>query len=200
MKLSAVAVAVGLLCAGPVLAADPDLPVPPPTDWMKQADLYGQIARMGPAQDATVIGWTLPHQAQLSSGFLFDLSRRLLAAGRSDEALEWYAVALVRGQYDAGRCQDGSARRAVGGLARQAAVVARYGNTYPHQFGEAGLRALGRADLFGHTITPDWICAQGLSGMGGQSTGTTAPTLWPALAQSIRADFTKQFNEMLERK
>jgi hypothetical protein len=181
-------------------AGEAGLPSPPPADWLKQADLYGQVTRMGPAQDGTVIDWTLPHQAQLSSGFLFDLSRRLLVGGRTAEALEWYAVALIRGQYDAGRCQDGSARRAVGGLARQASVVARYGNTHPHEFAEAGLRALERPDLFGHTVSPDWVCAQGLSGMGGQSAGTTAPNLWPDLARTIKADFSRQFGEMLNRK
>jgi hypothetical protein len=40
--------------------------------------------------------------------------------------------------------------------------------------------------LFGHTISPDWVCAQGLTGMGGQSAGTTAPTLWPPLAEAVR--------------
>lgn len=196
MRLARLAVALFLLATPVALAADPPLPVPPPTDWLKQADLYGQVARMGPTQDAQVIEWTLAHQKQVSSGFLFDTSRRLLAAGRIAEALEWYAVALMRGHYDAGRCQDSSAKRAVSGLARQAAVVARYGNTHEAEFGEAGMKALARADLFTHSVAPDWVCAQGLTGMGGQSAGTVAPNLWAAVEASLREEFTKQFGKM----
>ncbi|MBF0324166.1 hypothetical protein [Magnetospirillum moscoviense] len=196
MRIARLAVALFLLAGPAALAAEQPLPVPPPTDWLKQADLYGQVARMGPAQDAQVIDWTLAHQRLVSSGFLFDLSRRLLAAGRTQDALEWYAIALLRGHYDAGRCQDRSAKRAVGGLARQAAVVARYGNTHAQEFGDAGMKALARNDLFGHTVSPDWVCAQGLTGMGGQSAGTIPPNLWDAVALSVREEFTKQFGQM----
>lgn len=173
-----------------------DLPSPPPADWLAQADLFGRVATLPASRDPDVIAWTRAHQIALSSGYLFDLSRRLLAAGQADEALEWYAVALMRGQYDAGRCRDGSARRAVSGLARQAAVVARHGHGHPHDFAQAGTRALQRADLFGHTISPDWVCAQGLTGMGGQSAGIVAAALWPEIERSIRSDFARQFAEM----
>lgn len=190
---------VAALLTSPLAGHAAQLPEPPPTDWMAQADLFGRVATMGPGDDAQVITWTGTHQLALSSGYLFDLSRRLLVSGRGPEALEWYAVALMRGQYDAGRCRDSSARRAVSGLARQAAIVARYGHQHQQEFGEAGQRALARADLFGHTVSPDWVCAQGLTGMGGQSAGTIAPNLWPALAETVRADFTKQFGDMLKR-
>lgn len=187
------------LLTSPLAAGATQLPDQPPADWMAQADLFGRVATMGPGEDAQVIAWTSRHQQALSSGYLFDLSRRLLIAGQGPEALEWYAVALIRGQYDAGRCRDSSARRAVAGLARQAAIVARYGHQHPQEFGQAGQRALARPDLLGHTISPDWVCAQGLTGMGGQSAGTTAANLWPALAEAVRADFTKQFGDMLGR-
>lgn len=190
---------VAALLTSPLAAGAGELPDQPPTDWMAQADLFGRVATLGAGEDARVIAWTSRHQLVLSSGYLFDLSRRLLIAGQGPEALEWYAVALIRGQYDAGRCRDSSARRAVSGLARQAAIVARYGHQHRQEFGEAGQRALARPDLFGHTISPDWVCAQGLTGMGGQSAGTTAPTLWPPVAEAVRADFTKQFGDMLKR-
>ena len=187
------------LLTSPLAATAAQLPDQPPADWMAQADLFGRVAAMGPGEDAQVIAWTGRHQLALSSGYLFDLSRRLLVAGQGAEALEWYAVALMRGQYDAGRYRDSSARRAVAGLARQAAIVARYGHQHPQEFGAVGQRALARPDLFGHTISPDWVCAQGLTGMGGQSAGTTSPNLWPPVAEAVRADFTKQFGDMLGR-
>lgn len=196
-RFAATALAAVLVCSSPVLAAD--LPTPPPTDWLAQADLFGRVATLPAARDAEVIAWSRTHQTLLSSGYLFELSRRLLAAGHGDEALEWYAVALMRGQYDAGRCRDASAKRAVSGLARQAAVVARHGHQNPHQFAAAGSRALARADLFAHTVSPDWVCAQGLTGMGGQSAGTIAANLWPGVEQAVRADFVRQFGAMAGR-
>ncbi len=189
----------GLLFAAllfPMAALAADLPEPPPTDWLKQAELFGVVAANH--DDAGVAAWERAHQAQLSSGYLFDLSRRLLASTPT-EALEWYAVALIRGQYDAGRCIDDTARRAVSKLSSIAEEVARYGHTHPHEFGQAGLRALARPDLLGHTISPDWICAQALSGMGGRSAGTTPPARWPAVEQRLRQDFARQFEAMSSR-
>lgn len=190
--------ALAALFASAAMAAEPDLPTPPPTDWMKQADLFGRVIPLGGDHDATVIAWERANQSLLSSGYLFDLSRRLLASD-PDQALEWYAVALIRGQYDAGRCLDDTARRAVSRLSGMADLVARYGHTYPHQFGAAGLRALARPDLLTHSISPDWVCAQGLSGMGGRSAGTTPPSVWPAVEQRLRRDYTKQFEDMAKR-
>lgn len=195
--MRAAALLAALLCSTPALAAD--LPTPPPADWLAQADLFGRVVTLGAAEDARVVGWSQAHQLALSSGYLFDLSRRLLANGKTSDALEWYAVALMRGQYDAGRCRDSSARRAVSGLARQAAMVARYGHQQPQEFGQAGIRALARPDLFAHTISPDWVCAQGLSGMGGQSAGTIASNLWGEVEKTVRAEFGKQFADMAAR-
>ncbi|MBC7908154.1 MAG: hypothetical protein H7Y60_15615 [Rhodospirillaceae bacterium] len=173
-----------------------DLPTPPPSDWLKQAELFGAVAAAKP--DEPVIAWERDNQALLSSGFLFDLSRRLLPRD-PDQALEWYAIALIRGHYDAGRCLDDTARRAVSRLSGMAEEVARYGHTHPHDFGAAGLRALARPDLLTHTISPDWVCAQGLSGMGARSAGTTPPSAWPAVEQRLRRDYTKQFEAMAKR-
>lgn len=197
-SLAAATLAVALCCSTTPVRAD-DLPSPPPADWLAQADLFGRVAALPAARDGEAIAWARTHQAMLSSGYLFDLSRRLLAAGQADEALEWYAVALMRGQYDAGRCRDSSARRAVSGLARQAAVVARHGHQNPQAFAAAGTRALARADLFAHSISPDWVCAQGLTGMGGQSAGTIPANLWPGVEQAVRTDFARQFGAMTGR-
>ncbi|CAA7612187.1 hypothetical protein [Magnetospirillum sp. UT-4] len=197
--LAAFLFAAPFLFATPALCAEPDLPSPPPADWMEQAQLYGRVATLGPTHDGAVVAWEEDHQRALSSGFLFDLSRRLLALGEAERALEWYAVALIRGQYDAARCRDATARRAVSGLARQAAPVARYGQAHPAEFAAAGRRALARSDLFAHTIAPDWVCAQALSGMGGQSAGTLPPERWPAAEASVRAEYGRQFEAMAAR-
>lgn len=188
-KLAAVALAA--LMAAPAFAAD--LPDPPPADWVRQADLFGRVAQS--PDDGAVIGWERTHQAALSSGYLFDLARRLLPTD-PDQAMEWYAVAMVRGRYDAGRCIDDTAGRAVSRLSQIAAEVLRYGETHRPAFGAAGLRALARPDLLAHTIPPDWVCAQALSGMGGRSAGTTPPVTWGALEQRLRRDWTRQFEAM----
>lgn len=185
-----------LLAANTALAAD--LPEPPPTDWQKQAELFGRVEPLGRDQDAQVIAWARTHQANLSSGFLFDLSRRLLATDPG-QALEWYVVALIRGQYDAGRCLDETARRAVSRLSGLADTVAAYGRSHPREFGAAGLRALARPDLLAHTIAPDWVCAQGVSGMGGRSSGTKPEAAWPKLEERLRRDYTRQFEDMAKR-
>lgn len=170
-----------------------DLPEPPPSDWLKQADLFGSVSQS--SDDAAVIAWESRHQRDLSSGYLFDLSRRLLA-GDADQAMEWYVVALVRGRYDAGRCLDDTANRAVSRLSGAAGEVLRYGQTHRQAFGAAGLRALARPDLLAHSIHPDWVCAQALSGMGGRSAGTTPPATWPALEKRLRQEYQAQFEAM----
>lgn len=191
----AVALASALLCAAPAMADNP-LPNPPPADWLKQADLFGPVSQS--RDDDTVIAWETAHAATLSAGYLFDLSRRLLPRD-PDLALEWYVVAQVRGRYDAGRCIDDTAGRAVSRLGRMATSVLRYGESRPHDFAAAGRRALARPDLLTHTIHPDWICAQALSGMGGRSAGTTPPSQWPRLEEQLRRDWARQFEAMATR-
>lgn len=192
------AAAVALLLAGPAHAVDVTLPDPVPLHWQDQARLFGDLAYIPPARSGEVVAWERANADRLSPGFQFDLARRLLESDPA-EALEWYAVAMMRGMYDAGRCVDTTAQRALRGLARQAALVARYGQTHPAEFGAAGKRALNRPDLFGHKVSADWVCAQGLSGMGGQSAGTTPPSTWPAVEARIREDFTRQFEQMVQR-
>lgn len=181
--------------AAPAWAAT-ELPDPPPADWKKQAELFGRVAPSN--DDDAVIAWERTHQAALSSGYLFDLSRRLLARD-PDQAMEWYVVAMVRGRYDSGRCVDDTAGRAVSRLSGMAAEVLRYGETHRPAFAAAGQKALARPDLLAHTIHPDWVCAQALSGMGGRSAGTTPPKAWPALEDRLRRDWAKQFEAMAAR-
>lgn len=187
-----------LLLSAPALAVEVTLPDPPPVHWQDQAKLFGDLAYVPPERNAEVVEWERANADRLSPGFLFDLSRRLLPTDPA-EALEWYAVGMMRGIYDSSRCIDTTAGRALRGLSRQAAVVAQYGRTHPQEFAAAGKRALARPDLFGHEVSADWVCAQGLSGMGGQSAGTTPPSTWPAEQKKIRDDFTRQFDDMADR-
>lgn len=188
--------AVLAVLAAPAWAGETNLPEPPPSDWLKQAELFGGVAVS--KDDDAVIAWERKHQLALSSGYLFDLSRRLLGRDPA-EALEWYVVAMVRGRYDAGRCVDDTAGRALSRLSRQATGVLSYGETHPREFAVAGQRALARPDLLTHTIHPDWVCAQALSGMGGRSAGTTLPQAWPTLEERLRRDWTRQFEAMAAR-
>lgn len=196
VKTMMVAAVWAVLMAAPALAADPALPEPPPADWLKQADLFVAVTQS--RDDDAVIAWTQRHQAALSSGYLFELSRRLLPRDPV-QAMEWYVVAQVRGRYDAGRCLDDTAGRALSRLARTATGVLRHGEGRPRDFAVAGQRALARPDLLAHTIHPDWICAQALSGMGGRSAGITPPATWPALEQRLRSEWSKQFEAMAQR-
>lgn len=197
-SILAATTALAWLWISPATAQGPELPEPPPTAWTAQADLFGALAYIPAQRNHEVIAWTRRYADQLSPGFLFDLSRRVLQDD-PDEALEWYSLAMMRGLYDSGRCLDATAQRAVRGLARQAAVVARYGQNHPEEFAAAGKRALARPDLFEHEVPADWVCAQGLTGMGGQSAGTIAPARWPTVADSVRGDFTRQFEQMSKR-
>lgn len=202
-SILAAASALALLSAAPVFAQGseaqgPALPEPPPTQWTAQADLFGALAYIPPERNNEVIDWTRRHANKLSPGFLFDLSRRVLP-DHPGEAMEWYTLATMRGLYDANRCLDNTAQRAVRGLARQASIVNRYGQNHPEEFAAAGKRVLERPDLFEHEVPADWICAQGLTGMGGASAGTIAPARWPAIADGVRADFTRQFETMSKR-
>ncbi len=187
-----------LLVSTSALAVEVSLPDPPPLHWQDQAQLFGDLAYVPPERNAEVVAWERANADRLSPGFLFDLSRRVLAIDPA-EALEWYAVGMMRGIYDSARCVDTTAGRALRGLSRQAAEVAKYGRTHPREFAAAGKRALARADLFEHKVPADWVCAQGLSGMGGQSAGTTPPATWPAEEKKIRDDFTRQFDDMADR-
>lgn len=190
--------ALALVVALPAHAAEVVLPDPVPSHWQDQARLFGDLAYVPPQRSAEVAAWERANADSLSPGFLFDLSTRLLDSNPA-EALEWYAVAMMRGLYDANRCLDSTAQRALRGLARQSAAVARYGKSHPEEFAAAGRRALARPDLFRHKVPADWVCAQGLSGMGGQSAGVQPPATWPAVEAKIREDFTRQFDEMARR-
>ncbi|MGE5546897.1 MAG: hypothetical protein ACM33T_08370 [Solirubrobacterales bacterium] len=196
--LAALLLAPMMLVGTPAMATDTSLPEPVPSHWQDQAELFGRLAYIPPARNGEVIAWERANADRLSPGFLFDLSRRLLGEN-PNEALEWYALAMMRGLYDSSRCIDSTARRAVSGLARQAEAVARWGRNHPQDFAAAGKRALGRQPLFDTVVEPDWVCAQGLTGMGGRTAGTTPPSTWPASAEAIRADFTRQFDEMAQR-
>lgn len=195
MSRLAAALLACLLAATPAFATEVTLPETVPTDWQAQAELFGRLPYIPPSRNAEVVAWERANADKLSPGFLFDLSRRLLDTAPA-EALEWYSAAMMRGLYDSQRCIDSSARRAVSGLARQAAAVARYGNNHPREFAEAGQRALARPNLFSGGVDADWVCAQGLTGMGGRSAGTKPPSTWKAIEDEIRADFTKQFADM----
>ncbi|MGE5516510.1 MAG: hypothetical protein ACM31D_11895 [Bacteroidota bacterium] len=196
LRLAAVLAVLAVPAWAMATGAGGDLPDPPPTDWQGQAQLFGRVAPS--TDDDGIIAWERQHQAVLSSGYLFDLSRRLLARD-PDQAMEFYVVAMVRGRYDSGRCVDDTAGRAVSRLSGMAAEVLRYGESHRGEFAIAGQRALARPDLLSHTIHPDWVCVQALSGMGGRSAGTTPPANWPALEQKLRREWGRQFEAMAAR-
>ncbi len=171
---------------------------PPPQDWREQSVLFGRIASMPTAEDEKVVAWVWEYQQTLSSGYLFEAARRQL--GRNPEqALELYALGLIRGDYDARRCVDTSARRAISRLSRQAEVVGRYGHGYPVLFGKAGLKAMARPDLLGHTVSAEWACAQALSGMGAHSAGLLPAEKWPAVEEKVLTEYREQFEAMAKR-
>ncbi|MBI5164442.1 MAG: hypothetical protein HY985_11130 [Magnetospirillum sp.] len=188
-----------LSAALPAAAAEPAvLPEPVPADWQVQAQLFGTVSYLPAEADGAVIAWTQANADALSSGFLFEAARRLLPADQ-DKALELYSLGMIRAFYDARRCHDRTAERAIGRLTRPAREVATYGHAHPRQWAAAGFRALERRGLFEHAVSPMWICSQGMSTVYGGENGTTAPAGWDRVAERVRSDFQRQFESMSTR-
>lgn len=156
------------------------------SDPVQQAAAYDFLARRPMSDNGVVVPWLKENTDRLQPMFLYELACQLFADDRA-AALEWYAVALVRARYDAGRCSNASGGNEVGTLAWRAAPVPTYVVNHPDERAAAFGRALGRADLFADQISPLWICLRGTRKGIGPAPGVRPESEWPRIREQLRA-------------
>lgn len=161
-------------------AGEPYLPNPAFMDSLKLRELYRLVITLDGQHDIEVTNWAQANAAHLHAGFLFDLSRRLLDRDPS-LALEWYAVASLRGAYDARGCADKGVSQIVNSLSQSGAAVLAYARTHPRAYADAAVRAMARPDLFS---------------VRGSLCLPMESTIDPSLAQAVRDEFGGQFDPM----
>ena len=103
--------------------ADPDL--------AKKARVLEELWQVPGSENERVVRWIIANANDLQPVFFYELARRLWDLRRRDDALEWFAFALVRSSYDAARCSDETARETVGKLPSLAVHVASSMTTSP---------------------------------------------------------------------
>lgn len=170
-------------------------------DLVKQAQNFATLRQIPSTHNAALVPWLIANSLGLQPPFLLETARRLWELDRRNEAFEWYALALLRTRYDAGRCVDPTAQQIM--LPPIAANVAGGVDQSRPAFGEAGLRALARNDAFSSTASPWWACSQGLvaikAGLEKQSIEQSAwlkpQGEWDTLRATITRDFTAFFIE-----
>lgn len=176
-----------------VQAIDPDL--------AKQAQNFATLRQIPSAQNGVLVPWLTANSLGLPPPFLLETARRLWEMDRRNDAFEWYALALLRTRYDAGRCVDPTAQQIM--LPPIAANVAGGVDQSRPAFGEAGLRALARTDAFSSTASPWWACSQGMAAIKAglerksieQSAWLKPQSEWSELRATITRELTTFFTE-----
>lgn len=130
-------------------------------ELQEQQRLLREIQALPKSDNDLAVEWIKRNNRHLSPAFLYELSRRALSKN-PNQAMEWFVVASIRARYDAARCVDKTARQGVTTLSRIAVNVAKYAQSNRAAFGQAGLSALSRSDLFDSDVSPIWICIHGL--------------------------------------
>lgn len=185
-RFLSVAIMVALIVAesawitGPAAANEPDLPSPESADSLALRELYRTVIALDGGHDARVTLWARTHAAHLHAGFLFDLSRRLLDRDPA-QALEWYAVASLRGAYDSRACTDRGVPQIVSSLSHNGAAVLAHARSHPRAYADAAVRALARPDLFS---------------VRGSLCLPMDAAINAATAQDVRDEFGSQFDPM----
>lgn len=175
-----VAMVAAMLGAGGAHADELILPSPVDADSLALRETYRNIVTASAVHDSKVVQWTERHAGHLHVGFLFDLSRRLLERDPS-RALEWYAVAVMRGAYDAEACADKTIPRIVQNLSQNAIPVVEYVRTHPQAYANAAMKAMARSDVFS---------------VRGSLCLPMDAAIETAIAQTVRDEFGRQFDPM----
>lgn len=134
--------------------------------------------------------------------YLYELARRLWPTD-SSAAMEWFAVGMARARYDAMRCVDTTSRQGIAYLPMVAPDVVKGIESDRKRFGEAGLRALARPDLFVDAVSPVWICMHGMGAINSAIQGKQlterdwlrSSSEWEGIRQDIHKDMNKYFVE-----
>jgi WD40 repeat protein len=155
------------------------------SDPVQQVAAYDFVTSRPMSDNGVIVPWLNESTDRLQPMFLYELSRRLFADDRA-AALEWYAIALMRARYDAGRCSNTSAGNDVGTLAWRATPVPTYVINHPDERAAAFGRALGRTDLFADQISPMWVCLRGTRPGTGAAPGVKPESEWSRIRERLR--------------
>jgi hypothetical protein len=171
-------------------------------DETYRPEVFLGVRNIPQAHDAVVTAWIKANSSRLMPAYLYELAGRLWRHDQQ-QAFEWYAVGSVRARYDALRCLDPTAGQGILVLPRLAEDVAKAVETRRAEFGEAGLRAMTRADLFADAVSPIWICLHGIGALNQaiqgrptqQSDLVKPPGEWPEIRERLRTQYARYFEE-----
>ncbi|MCG8507835.1 MAG: hypothetical protein MI741_01285 [Rhodospirillales bacterium] len=114
-----------------------------------------------------------------------------------EHALFWYAVAIIRAQYDGRRCADETATQGASMLPMMSQRVRQLAAEQPELFAKQGKKAIGWGDLFSSRMDPSWICLHGIGSFSGESPRNfTDSSSWSELKWDLHVYFTEFFEEM----
>jgi hypothetical protein len=160
------------------------------------------VQKIPPTEDRAVIDWVKDHFTVLPPSYIYDASQRLWRHDR-DTALEWFAIGSLRARYDAFRCKDETSRQGILILPSLAPDISKNIDAHRAAFGEAGLRALRREDVFSDAVSPMWICLHGMRAINEAIQGRPLnpadqiypASEWPGIRERLRAEYTTYFIE-----
>src|SRR5215831_18989718 len=165
-------------------------------------DPFAAIHDKPSSENPTLIPQLMAAANRLPPQYLYELSRRLWETDKH-AAMEWFVVGKARALYDAQRCVDTTARQGIQILPMIAPDVMKGIEADRKAYGDAGLRALARPDIFLDTESPVWICSHGMGAvMSGiqnkpmkESDWLRPPAEWEGIKNELRKELTQYFIE-----
>lgn len=172
-------------------------------DELRRNNPFFAIHDKPDSDNATLIPQLLAMADTATPPYLYELARRLWRTDKA-AALAWYALGSTRAQYDVRRCADTSvAQSTFMALSAIAPDVTAGLEADRKAWGEAGLRALARPNLFIDEISPMWACQSGrlainaaMQGKAMREEDWLRPRAeWAAMQKEIRQSQTRYFTE-----
>ena len=159
------------------------------TDTIAQSHRLASISALPMSDNDVVVPWLKANTDRLEPEYLFELGRRLIDTDPA-AALEWWAVAHARVDYDSRRCADPRAAddRAPFIGSGVPVPVTQYMREH-HE--EARDRAVQRKDLFVASISPLWICVpdtegRPMDGAPGRNAALKPESEWAQIEADLR--------------
>lgn len=168
---------------------------------MRRTDPFTILREKPMSENATLVPSLIERANTLPPQYLYELARRLWPTDKV-AAFEWYTVAMARARYDALRCIDKTSHQGIMFLPMIAPEVQKGTQTDRKAYGEAGLRAMARPDLFVDSVSPAWICFHGMGAiMAAMQSKRLMERDWLRPSsdwESIRSDIRKDMVQYLE--